>query len=282
MGMNVRDRPAELRSLQTLSLSIDEAVLRLSHSPSDRPAWPLAGNILIAAARALLMATRGGVETPLEVLALCTRNIFELWLRIQYIAANELNCQSWRNEALTDQLQVYEAILTLAGTDELKPLISAEIERTRQHGANRGLAEGQKLTSTAGIAKATGNFYEYEAFYKLYSKLVHPTSWSVNWPNAVSSDMYGFALAVNAQRYGWGILKTVEAEFGVQAESCYEAALETMRAQGLSEPASTATGAAPVGRNVARVTSPSIGRNTPCFCGSGKKYKRCCGGSTVH
>ncbi len=282
MGMSVRDRPAELRSLQTLSLSIDEAVMRLSHSPSDRPAWPLAGNILIATARALSMATSGGVETPLEVLALCTRNIFELWLRIQYIAASELNCQSWRNEALTDQLQVYEAILTLAGTDELKPLISAEIERARQHGANRGLAEGQKLMSTAGIAKATGNFAEYEAFYKLYSKIVHPTSWSVNWPNAVSSDMYGFALAVNAQRYGWGILKAVEAEFGVQAESCYEAALEMMRAQGLSEPTSPATGSVPVGRNAARVTSPSIGRNTPCFCGSGKKYKRCCGGATIH
>jgi uncharacterized protein len=29
--------------------------------------------------------------------------------------------------------------------------------------------------------------------------------------------------------------------------------------------------------------SPSkIGRNDPCPCGSGKKYKRCCGGATIH
>ena len=27
---------------------------------------------------------------------------------------------------------------------------------------------------------------------------------------------------------------------------------------------------------------PKIGRNHPCPCGSGKKYKRCCGGATVH
>jgi uncharacterized protein len=25
-----------------------------------------------------------------------------------------------------------------------------------------------------------------------------------------------------------------------------------------------------------------IGRNDPCPCGSGKKYKRCCGGATIH
>jgi hypothetical protein len=79
MEMNVGDRPAELRSFQILSLSIDETTLRLSRSPSEKPAWILTGPILIAAARALLMATSGGIETPLEVLALCTRNIFELW-----------------------------------------------------------------------------------------------------------------------------------------------------------------------------------------------------------
>ena len=31
-----------------------------------------------------------------------------------------------------------------------------------------------------------------------------------------------------------------------------------------------------------RRTSPKVGRNDPCPCGSGKKYKRCCGGATVN
>jgi uncharacterized protein len=31
-----------------------------------------------------------------------------------------------------------------------------------------------------------------------------------------------------------------------------------------------------------RHTQNKIGRNDPCPCGSGKKYKRCCGGATVH
>jgi len=29
-------------------------------------------------------------------------------------------------------------------------------------------------------------------------------------------------------------------------------------------------------------TTPKVGRNDPCPCGSGKKYKRCCGGMTVN
>jgi uncharacterized protein len=31
-----------------------------------------------------------------------------------------------------------------------------------------------------------------------------------------------------------------------------------------------------------RHASSTIGRNDPCPCGSGKKYKRCCGGATIH
>jgi uncharacterized protein len=31
-----------------------------------------------------------------------------------------------------------------------------------------------------------------------------------------------------------------------------------------------------------RRSTPKVGRNDPCPCGSGKKYKRCCGGATVN
>ena len=43
MGIKVGDRAAELRSFQILSLAIDETALRLSHSPSEKPAWILTG-----------------------------------------------------------------------------------------------------------------------------------------------------------------------------------------------------------------------------------------------
>ena len=31
-----------------------------------------------------------------------------------------------------------------------------------------------------------------------------------------------------------------------------------------------------------RRTTPKTGRNDPCLCGSGKKYKKCCGGAAVN
>lgn len=36
------------------------------------------------------------------------------------------------------------------------------------------------------------------------------------------------------------------------------------------------------GPGVARQTKIKVGRNEPCFCGSGKKYKRCCGSVAVN
>ena len=32
-----------------------------------------------------------------------------------------------------------------------------------------------------------------------------------------------------------------------------------------------------LGRNLRSLSAPPVGRNTPCPCGSGKKYKQCCG-----
>ena len=31
-----------------------------------------------------------------------------------------------------------------------------------------------------------------------------------------------------------------------------------------------------------RRTDPKVGRNDPCPCGSGKKYKKCCGSATAN
>jgi hypothetical protein len=33
---------------------------------------------------------------------------------------------------------------------------------------------------------------------------------------------------------------------------------------------------------VPRRCAPKAGRNDSCLCGSGKKYKRCCGGAAIH
>jgi hypothetical protein len=225
----IGDRARELRALQLLALALSEAAARVSRAPSQKSCATAVAPLLLAGATALSLASCAGLDTPLEVLALSARNSFELWLRLTYIVASDANCQCWRDEALTDQLQVYEAILTLDGPEEVKAVLRAEIERVKQHGVAVGLATGQKPMMAGDLAKAAGHKAEYDAFYKLYSKLVHPSSWSVNWPGAVSSAMYRATLSANAQIHGWRILETVEKEFTVSSTECYQAAVAKLR-----------------------------------------------------
>jgi hypothetical protein len=59
----------------------------------------------------------------------------------------------------------------------------------------------------ADVAKEVGLQDEHKAFYKLYSKLVHPSSFSVNWPDAALSTMYRDSMVGNMQVYAISMLE---------------------------------------------------------------------------
>jgi len=225
----VGDRSAELKALQILALCMVEAASLLSPKrPNKMPEIVspeiFAAPLLLAGARALSLGCCAGLDTPIEVLALAARNTFELWLRLKDILESDGNRQAWRNEAFTDQLEVYEAILSLQGPEEVKGVIRDEIERVKQQAVVRGLTPRSKLKKMPDLAKDAKCEEEYKAFYKLYSKLVHPSAWFVNMPNAVASEMYHMTLIVNAQVYGWNMLKIVD-RFGVSSDQCHQAAI---------------------------------------------------------
>jgi uncharacterized protein YecA (UPF0149 family) len=46
--------------------------------------------------------------------------------------------------------------------------------------------------------------------------------------------------------------------------------------------APTANGTETARGAIVRRTAPKVGRNDPCPCGSGKKYKKCCGRAIVN
>ena len=231
----IGDKAAELRAIQILSVAISEALPRLERlGVQESPKW-IVGPLLLAASRSLSLPARSGPDPPLEVLALSARNTFEIWLRLLHVLASEGNRQAWRDENLTDQLEVYDAILALETPDspkETKALILAEVGRVTQLAASRGINRGKKLMSGHGLAKATGHEAEYDAFWKLYSKLVHPSSWTVNSPSTVSAPMYRMTLTANAQVYGREILRVVEKEFGVISEECHQTAIARLGAGG--------------------------------------------------
>lgn len=214
------DHVLELRALQILTLTLANAASRLRPDKAADIRLRAVPPVLQAAARHLSMATLAGLQTPLEVLALATRNTFELWLRLQHLMASEDNCQRWRNENLTDQLQIFEAVLTIDGPESAKAEIRAAMERTRECGAEMDLSRGPGPMTTNALARATGHAGEYNAFYKLYSKLVHPSSWAVNSPSAASTPVYRMILSANAQTYGWAILELVERADAVDVDSC--------------------------------------------------------------
>jgi hypothetical protein len=226
----VGNRAAELQAFQLLALALSEQASRLAEiSNADATAQAVPA-LLHAAARACSLATVAGLDTPIEVTALAARNVFELWLRLTHIISSEANRQAWRDEALTDQLQVLEGILTLEGEESKKEVVRGEIDRVKRHGIARGLNPGVRPRMAADLSRDIGEDVEreYRGFYKMYSKLVHPSSWAVNWPDASTSEMYRFALCLNGQVYGWQILETVDRVWRIPAVECYDAARASM------------------------------------------------------
>jgi hypothetical protein len=236
-SITVGDGPAELQALQILALSLVEAASRLSPAikPDTTPGVPLSPEVvvaplLVAGARALSLGYFAGPETPIEVLALSVRNTFEIWFRLLHLLESDGNRQAWRNEAITDQIQIYEAMLKLQAPSNVKSAIQGEIERIEREAAVRGLSRAKGPLMMSDLVKGKQYKGEYDAFYKLYSKLVHPSAWFVNMPTAVGSEMYHMTLIVNAQVYGWHILKIVEDRFGISSDQCRQIAIAQLQA----------------------------------------------------
>jgi len=266
------DPGAELEELRILALSVAQAAYRLSPTEapkaSDTVIAPevVAAPLVLAAGRALSLGCFAGLDTPIELLGLSVRNTFEILLRLLHVLENDGNLQAWRNEAFTDLLQIHETMLGLSGPENLKHVLKGEIERIKREALARGLSPGPRPLMMTDLVNGTGYKEEYKAFYKLYSKLVHPSSWFVNMPTSVASEMYRFALIVNAQVYGRHILNLVEERFGISSVECRRAAIEQVRKTGPTVPRADST---------APTRLPRVGRNAPCPCGSGKKYKSC-------
>jgi hypothetical protein len=230
MQIIVGDHAEELRAIQLIGFALLDAAGRINEErPKERPKeCPriVVPPLLTAAASSLFLAGAAGLQTPIEILALATRNAFELWLRFKHVTRSDSNCQRWRDENVTDQLQIYEAVLKLPGPANSKEVIKEEIRRIEAIANERGLSRGSGVLQPRDLAKELGELEDYDAFYKLYSKLVHPSSWFVNSRTAVATPMYRQTLIVNAQVYGWRLLQGVEELFGLSGDRCYDAALQ--------------------------------------------------------
>ena len=214
------DKSQEARAIQILALALshsyDWAVSNAISTPRSHVIPPL----LHAASKAVSLASLNAPDPPVEVLALSARNVFELYLRLRHCLAADANCQVWLAEAVADQIQIYEGILGMDGPESDKTVLRQEIDRLRQGAVAKELQLSQKLLLTKTLAREVALEAEYSAFYKLYSKLVHPSSFVVNFPPAtVEAPMYRSMLILNVQIYGHLILDDLAATVGLPADT---------------------------------------------------------------
>lgn len=162
-------------------------------------------NILSTSANYLHIAA-DNVKGQLSVLALATRGLYELNLRLRHICVSEEKCRLWMSEAVIDRIQILEGILKLStrgNMESSRAKIRADVDRLNALRKRHKLPDVKAPRSAGSIAKDVGLEQEHKALYKLFSKLVHPSSYLVNSTGAASYDDFMEILVLHTQLYAW-------------------------------------------------------------------------------
>lgn len=120
-------------------------------------------------------------DFPIEYCAISARNLFETYLLVAYITSEPNRGKEFLSQKAFDELEINEGFLGL-GT----PASEASIRAIRERMAHiKTLMQENKLKPSRYwtvnyLAEETNNKVEYDAFFKLYSKYIHPSSWIVN------------------------------------------------------------------------------------------------------
>jgi hypothetical protein len=128
-----------------------------------------------------------------SVLALCTRSVYELNLRARLVLSSPDRMSEWEAEAAVDKIQVLEGILQLktsAETEDSRKVLEDEIARIQDVLKRHEMPQVDHIPGPAAIAEEVGLSDEHKSLFKLFSKLVHPSSFLVNdYSNAASSEV---------------------------------------------------------------------------------------------
>lgn len=178
------------------------------------------GNLLSSTSDYLELM-ESSLGSHISVLALCTRSIYEINIRIRSLIEHKDEMAKWQSEAVTDKVQVLEGILSLANNLENineQNVLKNEIERIKKLIDKYGLPIVKKPISTGILANKVGQQTEHNALFKLYSKLIHPSSYLVNDYNNASSVENQKILQIHAQLYAHDTVSRVSEELRVPYE----------------------------------------------------------------
>lgn len=162
-------------------------------------------NLLVSSAQYLNVA-EANLEGHASVLALATRSLYEINLRTRAIILSEDNMRQWHSEAVTDKIQLLEGLLGLETVHDMntqRATLCAEIERLSALREKYALPTVKKPSDVGVIANDLGLTREHKALFKLFSKIVHPSSYLINdYSNAASNETKA-VLQIHTQLYAW-------------------------------------------------------------------------------
>lgn len=123
-------------------------------------------------------------DFPIEYSAISARNLFECYLLVAFITNDPKKGKEFLSQKAFDELEINEGFLSLA-TDTSKESIRVIQERMDYIKLlmKKNNFNPSKYWTVNYLAQKTNNKEEYDAFFKLYSKYVHPSSWIVNNDN---------------------------------------------------------------------------------------------------
>jgi len=169
-------------------------------------------NNLLASTSDYLEVAKSSLNSHISILALSTRSIYEINVRLRTVIENNDELGKWQSEAVTDKVQTLEGILLLANSSENineQNFLKNEIKRLEGLLGKYSLPTVKQPASTGNLAKTVGLEKEHKALFKLYSKLVHPSSYLVNdYDNAASIENQK-TLQIHAQLYAHDTISRV-------------------------------------------------------------------------
>lgn len=160
------------------------------------------------------------INQHISVLALSTRSIYELNVRLRTLS-DENEQKKWESEALTDKVQTLEGIISLGSENEKmqqRALLELEITRLKNLATKYNLPIIKQPASTGNLAKTVGMESEHKGLFKLYSKLVHPSSYLVNDYGNSANVVNQNILQVHGQLYAHDIVSRICGELSIPFE----------------------------------------------------------------
>jgi len=118
---------------------------------------------------------------PIEYSAISARNLFETYLLVDYITSEPAKGKEFLSQKSFDELEINEGFLALetAASEGSIKAIRERIDYIKRLMKENNF-KPSKYWTVSYLAQQTNNKVEYDAFFKLYSKYIHPSSWIVN------------------------------------------------------------------------------------------------------